>query len=643
MRNPLPRRCLATLATVGTTATAAVAFLASAPTAIAWPTSDVVITGHGFGHGRGMGQWGAYGYATSYSWNYQQILSHYYGGTILATDPASTMTVDLSALDGSGSVVVTAAKPFNAGGVAIPAGGAVRLSLVNGHYELGISAGCGKPRQSTKTSGVTGVITPPTSIVNPDDLLTICYDGGGGTRGYRGSLSLVLGSGITRVVNTVPTELYLQGVVPRESPASWGDAAGGKGLEALKAQAVAARTYASRSARYSWAKICDNQNCQVYGGAVLNGLIIEDSRTNAATSATAGKVLKNSSSQLVSAEFSSSSGGWTAGGTFPAVEDLGDAASPYHNWSVTIPASTVGDAFGVGSLRSISTSRNGLGADGGRVLSAVVTGSAGSVTVTGDQFRSALGLRSDWFTVANPAPVVPTISYSNSLSAPSADIMQAFGRPKDIPIACDFNGDHTDTGGVYRPSEGMFYLRDGFTAQSPLRLVKLGGPGDQPVCGDWNGDGVATLGVYRSSTSTFYLLNTNARTSSTPLIQFKMGNPGDIPIAGDWDGDGRDTVGLRRPSTATFYLINQNSTTAPRLAYRMGIASDRPVAGDWNGDGKDTYGVFSAGRKFWLTNALGGAPSIAVTWGQPGDLPLGGDWNNDGTDTVGLGRGYTTF
>ena len=65
---------------------------------------------------------------------------------------------------------------------------------------------------------------------------------------------------------------YLRGVVPRESPASWGDASGGKGMAALQAQAVAARSYAAAQNRYSWAQTCDYQNCQVYGGAGLNGV-----------------------------------------------------------------------------------------------------------------------------------------------------------------------------------------------------------------------------------------------------------------------------------------------------------------------------------------------------------------------------------
>ena len=75
-------------------------------------------------------------------------------------------------------------------------------------------------------------------------------------------------------------EDYLRGVVPRESPASWGDAAGGAGINALRAQAVAARSYAQAENRYPYAKTCDTTTCQVYGGAGLNGAA---SRTHAPT------------------------------------------------------------------------------------------------------------------------------------------------------------------------------------------------------------------------------------------------------------------------------------------------------------------------------------------------------------------------
>ena len=54
-----------------------------------------------------------------------------------------------------------------------------------------------------------------------------------------------------RTINIARLDDYLRGVVPRESPASWGDAAGGAGMNALRAQAVAARSYSVTENRYA--------------------------------------------------------------------------------------------------------------------------------------------------------------------------------------------------------------------------------------------------------------------------------------------------------------------------------------------------------------------------------------------------------
>lgn len=642
-------------------ASTATALVVNPASAIAWPTSSVELTGHGYGHGRGMGQYGAYGYATEYGWTYGQILGHYYGGTKVASKSYGTLSVDLSAWDGAAAVVVTSGSAFTAGGVRVAANGAARLSLSAGKYQLATSAGCGKTWAAAKavTAGtITSTVAAPASL---SQMLAICGSGSS-THTYRGSLSLVSGNGLNRVVNSVAMEDYLRGVVPRESPASWGDSAGGKGIAALQSQAVAARSYASVQNRYSWAKICDSQNCQVYGGAGVNGSSVEDSRTNTAVSTTAGKVLVNSSGGVISAEYSSSTGGWTAGGNFPAVQDLGDDASPNHDWSESLSAASVANAYRVGTLTSITMTRNGLGADGGRVLSVTVKGTSGTVTVSGISFQYEFGLLSDWFSVKQPAappkpappvpappapapptPVstgTPTLYYTNSLTAPATNIAQAFGKPGDVPLACDFNGDGSSTGGVYRSSDSTFYIRDSTKPGAALRTVKLGAPHDLPVCGDFNGDGTDTVGVFRPSTARFYLLTTPTRTSASGLVQVQLGGVGYRAVVGDWNGDHKDTVGVYDAKRADFYLVNSLSPGAPRLKYHFGIGADLPIAGDWDGNGSDTYGVQQSGNLFAVTNTLGGRTSVYTRFGLAGDLPIAGDWNHDGKDSVGVGRHY---
>lgn len=609
----------------------------------AWPAPTVTITGHGYGHGRGMGQYGAYGYALQgQSWGW--ILGHYYGGTSLGTNPRSTISVDLSDFDGHSSVTVTSGHTFYVGGHAIGAGSAVRINAIGSAFALtSLPGGCtSRPRAGTVGVPGGGIRS---AVADPGDalasMITVCDTG----RSYRGTLQL-LSSGGHHLVNTLRMEDYLRGVVPRESPAYWGDPgnAGGKGVNALAAQAVAARSYAAVQSRYSYAQICDNQNCQVYGGAGLNGQRIEDYRTDTAIAMTSGVVLRNASG-VVSAEYSSSTGGYTAGGTFPAVVDAGDsvAANPNHNWTTTVSVGSIESAFGVGRLSTITVlGRNGLGADGGRVERVRVSGSAGSRDMTGGDFQSALGLKSNWFSITSPPHPQPLVYLSYSTGQVRVDAVQAFGRAGDLPIACDFDGNGSTTMGVYRPSNRTFYLRNSLATGSPLVTVTLGLSGDQPVCGDWDGNGSQTVGVYRASSATFYLLNGNSR--SGPLTQFRLGAPGDRPVAGDWTGQHRDTVGVYRPSTSTFYLTYTNATSAPRHAYAYGNRADanRPVVGDWDGNHTDTLGVYHD-NVFFLSNRLGAGHSLEVHFGRPGDAPVAGDWARTGRDSVGVARSYSLF
>ena len=106
---------------------------------------------------------------------------------------------------------------------------------------------------------------------------------------YRGQLEISSNSSNSEIiaVNLLDVESYLQGVLPREIPSSWGDQGG---MEALKAQAVAARGYTMSSLeqnRHNDYDLCDTQHCQVYGG--IGG---EHNNTNEAVAATKGQVLK---------------------------------------------------------------------------------------------------------------------------------------------------------------------------------------------------------------------------------------------------------------------------------------------------------------------------------------------------------------
>lgn len=376
------------------------------------------VAGLGFGHGRGMGQWGAFGYATLYGWGYQQILSHFYGGARLGqlnSEPDVTVSLSeagpgpLRAEALSGAELVVAAS-----GAAVVSAPAIQVVDADGTDAIYTAPGCQGPwkLRAKSTSAVTVASSadgagPPSAASLGASMVDLCLPVVG-YRIYQGDI--VAGAG-GLVDNIVPLEEYLDGVVPAESPAVW-SAAGGEA--ALEAQAVAARSYAVAAIRANGA-ICDTALCQVYEGwPVPYGPTADQ-----AVQATAGQVLFcragstcGPAGTVASAEYSASSGGYTAGGTFPAVPDLGDAvaANPVHSWVTQVAVSRLEDMFpSIGSfVRAEVTRRNGLGQWGGRAEDVLLVGSAGEVALRGDQFAADLGLRSDWFRFYGGPLTTPT-------------------------------------------------------------------------------------------------------------------------------------------------------------------------------------------------------------------------------------------
>jgi lysophospholipase L1-like esterase len=173
-------------------------------------------------------------------------------------------------------------------------------------------------------------------------------------------------------MSDVEIESYVRGVIPRESPASWADRGNGTGINALKAQAVAARSYGLAQGggltnrRYSYAKTCDTTNCQVYGGAgtrtsaTANIVVIEDWRSDRAVSETALMIRVRPATPLVpvSTEFSSSNGDRTAGVNFQAVDDPGDKIdyNPYSRWTRVLDLESFAARFGLATITKIEVS-----------------------------------------------------------------------------------------------------------------------------------------------------------------------------------------------------------------------------------------------------------------------------------------------
>jgi stage II sporulation protein D len=335
-----------------------------------------VITGRGFGHGVGMSQYGAYGYA-QHGKGYRFILGHYYKGTQVGT-----------------------------GG-----GGVVRVLLYIDHDDVGFrgatsacghSLAAGSSYRAHRSGKVVTLLGPGGQVLARCGAKLRAQGPGrvgiAAAGPYRGSLEVVptrSAAGSLNVVNAVSVNRYVQGVIAGEMPSSWP-------MAALRAQAVAARSYALASGvRGNGFDLYDDTRSQVY-----NGIEGETARTNAAAADTANQVVTHNG-RIAQTFFFSTSGGETENvensfiGSPPVpylkgVVDPYDGLSPYHTWKLTIPDSTMQSRLAryvKGRLQRIVVTQRGVSP---RIVRAQLVGSAGTSAVRGDTLQRALGLYDRW-------------------------------------------------------------------------------------------------------------------------------------------------------------------------------------------------------------------------------------------------------
>lgn len=398
------------LLTLGTALTAVTASWVSAGPAVADPvvtasSGGVTVRGQGFGHGIGLSQYGAYGAAVrGLSW--PQILSFYYAGTTLSSQPAGTsiriwITADsdnVLRLVPSAGLRVSDATGHS---YPLPTGSnyrSWRISRAGSGYKLTYLSAAGswktQPTQLGISTWTASDAAKVMKVIVP----------GGVTREYRGTLSQAKHGSGGRTVNTVGMEDYLKGVVPSEMPTSWP-------VDAVRSQAVAARSYASRLQKDATTgtgyDLCDTPSCQVYqpyassSGGVRR--INETSRGNAAVLATAHRIL-TWGSYIAFTQFAASNGGFEVDGGRPYLKartDPYDAVVSRNAWTRTLSAATLQRQWpSAGTVRAVQVSeRDGGGAWGGRVVTLRIIGSKQTVSVAGKTFQSRFGLRSNLFTV----------------------------------------------------------------------------------------------------------------------------------------------------------------------------------------------------------------------------------------------------
>ena len=353
-------------------------------------SADFVIDGRGWGHGVGMSQYGAYGYALDEGRDFRWILGHYYTGTSVGKVVTSKIRVRLR----------RTRVPKVCGATLLRDSTRRRIRLREERVYRLVPRGPLGLRVVDASNGRTRArVQAPVRVLGGT---SVCLRGraengvDGGS--YRGTLRMYRDRGASVVVNDVGLESYLFGVVASEMPSNWA-------TEALKAQAVVARSYALRSRRpvEEYDVFADTRS-QVY-----RGIAGEATTATAAVRATRGLAVLYGI-QVAQTFFHSTSGGRTAaneegfGGGLPvpylrSVDDPYDTLSPLHTWSVTLSDREAAKALEdvrMGDLQDLVVSST---TPTGRVATLDVVGADGTAQISGEQARALLELRSTWFTV----------------------------------------------------------------------------------------------------------------------------------------------------------------------------------------------------------------------------------------------------
>lgn len=364
-------------------AAAASSTVALTPATAAEPR--LVVRGAGFGHGVGMSQYGAYGLARR-GRDAGRILRHYYPGTRVSRLPGARR-VRVALQWGRDDATIWGAVRI--GGRKVSPAHGHRITRDGSGLVVRRVAGPGGRPRARRVGRAPGAVR----IESGAGLLRVAGASADGVQdgAYRGRIDVRPDGDGVLVVNDLPLDEYVQGVVTGESPAHWPAAA-------LQAQAIAARTYAITTAIQGrpfdqWPDV----RSQVYRG--VSG---ESEQGNAAVRATASRVVTLDRRPVTTYYFSTSGGRTEAvehvfGGEprpwLRSVPDPTDAASPLHRWTRTFSTERAGARLKVGELRRVDVLERG---DSPRVVRARVVGTDGERTVDGGELQRALELPDRW-------------------------------------------------------------------------------------------------------------------------------------------------------------------------------------------------------------------------------------------------------
>lgn len=438
------------------------------------PDTPITITGSGWGHGVGMSQYGARAMAET-GMTAEQIVGSYYAGITVQTlggfpllpehqwmltdpdplwvglaqnrtslrfhvdGPAGSSAGLCKAGDGEGECPTQFAQPGEAWEFKALGGGTCQF------FREG--APVGKPgycRALVEWS------PQPDVSIHLDDL---------GREYARGTIRIRPVGNNFHVSLEIGVEDYVKGIA--EVPSSWP-------TEALRAQAIAARTYGVRQMLY-WGPeesfgVTRQQQCwcQLYSSVVDQNFVGYGKETEAmgdrwvaAVDSTAGRVVTHPEagmSTIIVAYYSSSSGGHTDSNVaglghsqlipyLPGVDDPWSvdprAQNPFASWSKTVTASTIADLYSLDDLVSVQVTRRN---DSGSVAEVQIVGTVGGVertlTRSGRSFKATLGLRSHYFSLGGDAPAAGPTGYCETDVPPAGFSDVGSANPHGDDIDC---------------------------------------------------------------------------------------------------------------------------------------------------------------------------------------------------------------
>jgi SpoIID/LytB domain protein len=392
------------------------------------PSEPIVFYGRGYGHGVGMSQYGARGRALA-GQDAAAIVAHYYQGTTLGTtDPKRAVRVLVLQ-----SFKASATRPlrlYGRGGswtidgiaVTFPRDAQLRVTKAGAGFRLVVRSKAGGLLLDQHSTGSVRVRAGTAAGAR----IQVWSKPGTYDR-YRGAIRLRSTKSGIDAINETQLDLYLRGVVPVEMPASWP-------VEALRAQAIAARSYAAHRLHPKTGQwdLYDDGRTQAYRGSLA-----EKATTNAAIADTAGQVLR-SGTRIANTLFHSTGGGATEDNENVFTTSTGkivagpvsylrgsndrapdgtayDAGAPRESWqTAAYTLEQLSAVFGadartnVGTLDGLDLSNVGVS---GRLISVTLHGSLGTKTVSGAVFRTVFNAETPatdpymWSTLVSTAPI----------------------------------------------------------------------------------------------------------------------------------------------------------------------------------------------------------------------------------------------